>query len=360
MKIAIFGAGQLAMMMIEESSSLGHEFIVIDPSSNPPASKYAKHIKTDYNDIKTLEYIAAECDVATIDFENVEISALKFLEKSIKVFPPSTALEICQDRLLEKNLFKKLNINVTNYQSVKNVKDVDMFTHGKKSNFLLKSRRFGYDGKNQLKCSENTAKLNSLLLENECIIEEIVDFSTEVSLICVRQADNTILFYPLVENFHKHGILRYSIFPFSNKDIQSSAEKYANALLDHFEYVGVLVIEFFVTKDGKLIANEMAPRVHNSGHWSIEGSSMSQFEMHIRAITGTLKEYTENFKPSLMINILSKYPNEEKLSKLDTHFLHNYGKKERNLRKIGHVTLTKKNNKDLLEALPNFLSILDD
>ena len=360
MKIAIFGAGQLAMMMIEESASLGHQFIVVDPSTNPPASKLTKHIKTDYSDMKTLEYVASECDVATIDFENVDISALSFLEKHIKVYPSSSALETCQDRLLEKDLFKKLNINVTKYQSVKEIADIEICSGRNKSNYLLKSRRFGYDGKNQFKCNDDIKKLNSLLLNNACIIEEIVDFETEVSLICVRQADDKIIFYPLVENFHKDGILRYSIFPFSNKDIQSTAERYATDLLHHFQYVGVLVIEFFVTKDGKLIANEMAPRVHNSGHWSIEGSSMSQFEMHIRAITGTLKECVEKFRPSLMINILSRYPDKDRLSKLDPHFIHNYGKEERNLRKIGHLTITKSNTNDLMEALPKFLSVLEN
>tara|TARA_B100001109_G_scaffold29500_1_gene22870 strand:+ start:1843 stop:2928 length:1086 start_codon:yes stop_codon:yes gene_type:complete len=361
MKIAIFGAGQLAMMMIEESENLNHQFVVIDPSITPPASKLVKHIRTNYDDIETLEYIAANYDVATIDFENVEISALKFLEKYIKVYPPSSALETCQDRLLEKNLFKKLNINVTEYFPVSSIEEINKYSHGKKSNYLLKSRRFGYDGKNQFNCREDTAKLNSLLSNNECIIEKIVDFSTEVSLICVRQADNKILFYPLIENFHKDGILRYSIFPFSNKEIQSTAEKYASDILNHFKYVGVLVLEFFVTKDGGLIANEIAPRVHNSGHWSIEGSSMSQFEMHIRSITGTLQEkYIQNFKPSFMINILSKYPDEEKLSQLDNYFLHNYGKEERSLRKIGHLTVTKSNNKDLIESLQKFLSVMDD
>tara|TARA_Y100000768_G_scaffold386342_1_gene374517 strand:- start:5707 stop:6789 length:1083 start_codon:yes stop_codon:yes gene_type:complete len=360
MKIAIFGAGQLAMMMIEESIKLEHQFIVIDPSTKPPASKLAEHIKTNYNDAKTLEHIAAEYDIATIDFENVEISALKFLENHIKVYPPSSALETCQDRLLEKNLFKKLNINVTKYQSVSNLDDIKNLSEGKLSNYLLKSRRFGYDGKNQLNCGEDNSKLENLLSNNKCIIEEIVEFSTEVSLICSRQADNKILFYPLIENFHKGGILKYSIFPYHNEQIQAVAEKYATDLLNHFEYVGVLVIEFFVTKDGKLIANEMAPRVHNSGHWSIEGSSMSQFEMHIRAITGTLNDYKESFKPSLMINILSKYPKKEKLSLLDNHFIHNYGKEERALRKIGHLTFTGKTTDDLRQALPKFLSALDD
>jgi 5-(carboxyamino)imidazole ribonucleotide synthase len=358
MKIAIFGAGQLAMMMIEESSKMNHDFIVVDPSSNPPASKYAKHLQTDYTDKNTLDYIAANYDVATIDFENVDISAMRFLEKNMKVFPPSRALEVCQDRLLEKNLFKELNINVTKYKEINNISDLKKYCNGNESNYLLKSRRFGYDGKNQFKCNSNINLLENLISECSCIIEEIVDFTTEVSLVCVRQDNHNIIFYPLIENFHKEGILRYSKFPYENKELQDTAERYGRELLSYFDYVGVLVIEFFVSKEGKLVANEMAPRVHNSGHWSIEGSSASQFELHIRAITGNLDNNSINFKPSLMFNVLSKYPKDKILKELEFHYFHSYGKEERSLRKLGHITIIK-NSADQLESIqPGCLELL--
>ena len=360
MKIAIFGAGQLAMMMIEESSKLNHDFIVVDPSQNPPAGKHAKHLQTDYADQKTLNYIATNYDVATIDFENVDISAMRFLENKIKVFPPSQALEVCQDRLLEKNLFRKLNINVTKYKEIKNLSDLKNYCQGNESRYLLKSRRFGYDGKNQLKCNSKIDLLEKLLSGCSCIIEEIVDFSTEVSLVCARQDDNNIVFYPLIENFHKNGILKYSKFPYMNKKLQDTAEKYGEKLLNYFKYVGVLVIEFFVSKDGKLVANEMAPRVHNSGHWSIEGSSISQFELHVRAITEDLENKPIEFMPSVMLNILSKYPDDNLLSGLESHYLHSYDKEERNLRKLGHITITKSNAEQLELILPEFLKLLND
>ncbi len=360
MKIAIFGAGQLAMMMIEESSKLNHDFIVVDPSQDPPAGKHAEHLQTDYSDQKTLDYIIANYDVATIDFENVDLSAMRFLEEKIRVFPPSQALEVCQDRLLEKNLFKKLNINVTKYKEVKNISDLKNYCLGNESRYLLKSRRFGYDGKNQLKCNSNEDLLENLLSERSCIIEEIVDFSTEVSLVCARQDDNNMVFYPLIENFHKDGILRYSKFPFVDKQLQETAEKYGTELLNYFKYVGVLVIEFFVSKDGELIANEMAPRVHNSGHWSIEGSSTSQFELHIRAITGDFNNKPISFKPSLMFNILSKYPDDDLLSDIDLHYFHSYHKQERNLRKLGHITITKNNTEQLESIMPEYLTLLDN
>ena len=360
MKIAIFGAGQLAMMMIRESSKLNHDFIVVDPSQNPPACKDAEHLQTHYTDQKTLDYIVANYDVATIDFENVDISAMEYLERKIRVFPPSQALKVCQDRLLEKNLFRQLNINVTKYKEIKNVLDLKNYCQGDESRYLLKSRRFGYDGKNQLKCDSNIDLSEKLLSECPCIIEEIVDFSTEVSLVCARQDDNNIVFYPLIENFHKNGILRYSKFPYINKELQDTAEKYGKKLLNYFEYVGVLVIEFFVSKDGKLVANEMAPRVHNSGHWSIEGSSISQFELHVRAITGNLDNKPIIFKPSLMLNILSKYPDDNILSGLESHYLHNYDKEERNLRKLGHITITKNSDEQLESILPKYLNLLDN
>ena len=360
MKIAIFGAGQLAMMMIDASKDLGHEFIVIDPSSRPPASKLSKHYMVEYNDEDILKFVASECDVATIDFENVDICSLEYLENHIKVSPPSNALKICQDRLYEKRLFAELGINVTDYHPVGDLMDIENLACEDKSNYILKSRRFGYDGKNQLKCDEEKELLNNLLLNNDCIIEKIVDFTTEVSLICVRQDEDTIFFYPLVENFHRDGILRYSTFPYSNTSLQNLAEEYATSLLKHFNYVGVLVIEFFVSKDGSLIANEMAPRVHNSGHWSIEGCSMSQFESHIRSITGQLTTFADDFKPCLMINVLSKYPNREKMSELGKYYMHSYGKEERDLRKLGHITKVADHKQELLKDLERYLDILDN
>ena len=359
MKIAIFGAGQLAMMMIQESSKLNHEFVVVDPSPNPPASKYVKHIQTDYTEQKTLDYIADNYDVATIDFENVDISAMKFLENKINVFPPSQALEVCQDRLLEKNLFKKLNIGVTKYKEIDNIAMLKDYCNGNESGYLLKSRRFGYDGKNQFKCDCDTDLLENLLSKCSCIIEEIVDFSTEVSLVCARQDNGHIIFYPLIENFHKGGILKYSRFPYLNKELQDTAERYGKDLLNYFDYVGVLVIEFFVTKHGKLIANEMAPRVHNSGHWSIEGSSRSQFELHVRAITGAIDNSSIKFQPSLMINVLSKYADNSILSKLGPHFIHSYNKEERDLRKLGHITITKNSTEELDLIVSKYLNLFD-
>ena len=253
----------------------------------------------------------------------------------------------------------KANYSTLKHKSVNNINDIEDIVFDDKSSYLLKSRRFGYDGKNQLKCDEEKELLNNLLSKNDCIIEKIVDFKTEVSLICVRQDEDTLFFYPLVENFHRSGILRHSIFPYSDASLQDIAEEYAASLLNYFNYVGVLVIEFFVSNDGSLIANEMAPRVHNSGHWSIEGCSMSQFESHIRAITGQLSIFADDFKPSIMMNILSKYPKPEKISELGEHYMHSYNKDERDLRKLGHITKVADQKEELVKDLKRYLDILD-
>ena len=349
MKIAIFGAGQLAMMMIQADSNDKHSFIVIDPVFSPPASHYAEHIQSEYNDTKTLERISKECDVATIDFENVDVSALKSLEKYIPVHPSSSALEICQDRLKEKNLFKSLDIKTTTYFEINSMNDIDRHID-KSKNFILKSRRFGYDGKNQYRIKPyNNVETN--LINSPCILEELVDFKAEVSLICLKTVKGETLFYPIIQNTHEDGILNVSIYPSNFSELQEDAEMIGKKLLDSMDYIGVLVVEFFINQDGQLIANEMAPRVHNSGHWTIEGANISQFSAHIKAITDGSINSPLKAKPSVMFNVLSRFIPENKIKKISEIVpihLHDYHKTERENRKLGHLTYTC-DNKDTLE-----------
>lgn len=360
MKIAIFGAGQLAMMMIQADHKDDHDYIVIDPSSNPPASHYAKHIQTDYDDEGTLNRISQECDLATIDFENVSVRAMRILDKHIAVHPNSNALEICQDRLNEKNLFIDLNISTTIFSKIDSVDHLNQCIEDDKS-YILKSRKFGYDGKNQYRISPGQI-IETDLTSQECILEELVDFESEVSLICVRSIEGDILFYPLVENKHQDGILSMSICPSNYIDLQNDAETIGNKLLTSMNYVGVLVIEFFVTKDRKLIANEMAPRVHNSGHWTIEGANISQFKAHMNAISGEMeKSQIINFKPSVMFNILSKFVPKDKINLLTEKYNihhHDYHKSERKNRKLGHITHTCEDKEKLLNDVRDIRKIL--
>jgi len=360
MKIAIFGAGQLAMMMIQADKDKKHDFIVIDPNPNPPASHYAEHIQTEYDDATTLNKIANDCEVATIDFENVCVDAMRKLEKTIPVHPSSHALEICQDRLKEKSLFKKLDIKTTEYYPINNSNDLEKHIDNNKS-YILKSRRFGYDGKNQYRIIPNK-KIETDLTKKECILEEFVDFDAEVSLICVRSLTGNIFYYPLVENSHTNGILSMSICPSSYSNLQADAEEISRRLLESMNYVGVLVVEFFVSKGSTLIANEMAPRVHNSGHWTIEGANISQFLAHINSISGELNnDLSIDYMPSVMFNILSEHISNKKMNMLKNDydvFLHDYHKAERKDRKLGHITHISKNRDELIQNMDAILDIL--
>ena len=359
MKIAIFGAGQLAMMMVQADTYKQNEYIVIDPSESPPASKYTKHIQTEYTDSDTLYKISNECDIATIDFENVDVSAMREIEKKIPVYPSPRALEICQDRIKEKNLFRNLEINTTPYYEINSLNDLKNNVNNKKS-YILKTRRFGYDGKNQYRINPNDS-LSTNLISSSCILEELVDFKAEVSLIAVRSVDGVTFFYPLVENQHKGGILNMSFYPSNYQNLQKAAEEIASRLLGAMKYVGVLVIEFFVDKNDRLIANEMAPRVHNSGHWTIEGSNISQFTAHISAITNKLESVDLKLKPSFMYNIISRHIAKEKIIKLserlDLH-IHDYHKQSRDKRKLGHITFTADNTDNLEHKIKEFKDLI--
>ena len=359
MKIAIFGAGKLAMMMVQADTKKKHNYTVIDPSVSPPASKYAEHIQTEYSDINTIKKISNDCDLATIDFENVDVSAMRKVEKEIPVHPSSRALEICQDRIKEKNLFKILEINTTNYYEINSLKDLKNNINDKKY-YILKTRRFGYDGKNQYRINPDTP-ISTNLVSSPCILEELVEFQAEVSLIAVRSVDGAVFFYPLIENQHKDCILDISIYPSNYQHLQKSAENIGRKLLDNMNYLGVLVVEFFIDKNDELVANEMAPRVHNSGHCTIEGSNVSQFSAHISAITNDMKFVELQLKPSFMYNIISNHITEEKILQLskqfDMHF-HDYHKSARDKRKLGHITCTIDYKDRLVEKIKEFKNII--
>jgi 5-(carboxyamino)imidazole ribonucleotide synthase len=349
MRIGILGGGQLAMMMIQMSAKHNIDFIVVDPSDNPPASKYAQCIKSDYNDKDSLDRLINECDIVTIDFENVPSEALKYLENKVSVYPSSYAVEICQDRLKEKNIFNKHNIPTTEFHTVNSISDLSLAISILGTDSILKSRRLGYDGKNQITINEHSAEEAWLLSgEAEAILEKKVDFKTEVSIIGVCPKSSETIFYPLVENFHRNGILNLSIAPYNNPKLQKLAESYHNKITKELNYTGVLVIEFFVDKSGSLIANEMAPRVHNSGHWTNEGANISQFEAHVMAIADIdIKNILINGN-SAMLNIISKMP-ENMLTNNNNYKLYDYGKSERLNRKLGHITVNNNDKKDLMK-----------
>lgn len=341
MKIGILGAGQLGRMLALAGIPLNNTFNFFDPVPFSPASVAGVQYSGSYEDFDLIDSFLEGVDVVTYEFENVSAKATQYLSGKVKVYPPVKALEITQDRIFEKSFFRQLGIPTPAFYEINNKEE--LISAISKNGFpcVLKTRRMGYDGKGQY-VIKNDTDLNSVLEAVEIknmILEDFVKFNREVSVICVRSIPGEIKFYPLVENVHRAGILRLSVAPaaINNPELKNEAEKYAAALLNELDYVGVLAIEFF-EKEGRLLANEMACRVHNSGHWTIEGSETSQFENHIRAITGMPLGSAECIGFSAMFNIIGDLPDEKKLLGIPGVHLHLYGKEPRRNRKIGHVT----------------------
>ena len=352
MRVGILGGGQLAMMMIQSCIDDNVEFVVVDPSDNPPANKYVKCIKSEFDNTEMLDRLSRECNVVTIDFENVPSSALKYLENKIDVHPNSKAVELCQDRLKEKKLFEECKIPVTRYDKINDLDNLytskESFTNGA----ILKSRFFGYDGKNQVDLdSTDLETAFEACGSDKLIIEEKVDFIKELSLIGARDKKGKTAFYPLVENNHVNGILHTSIAPYDDDYLQTKAQSYHNLLTKKMNYVGVLVIEFFLDSKNKLIANEMAPRVHNSGHWTIEGANISQFKAHIKSVTGEEINHIKVDRCAVMMNILSTMPDLTLFDQTDPVKIYDYGKTERKDRKLGHITIVDVDKNNLLNRI---------
>ena len=342
MTIGILGGGQLGYMLALAGYPLGLHFRFLDPSPEAPVGRIAQRVTADYTDHGALEKFSSGLELVTYEFENVPVEAAKLLAGRVPVYPPPAALEAAQDRLAEKTLFSKLGIPTTAFLAIEKAADFDRAVGELGLPAVLKTSRLGYDGKGQwiLLTAEDVAKAKSKLPKVHLILERFVPFSRELSLLAVRSRTGETAFYPLVENYHQSGILRLSLAPAPALDssLQRSAEDMALRVLEALKYVGVLAIEFFEDR-GRLLANEMAPRVHNSGHWSIEGAVTSQFESHLRAVLGLPLGSTGLLGHSAMVNLIGELPESaEVLAVPDTH-LHLYGKSPRPGRKLGHVTL---------------------
>ncbi len=348
MKVGILGGGQLARMLCLAGLPLGLEFRVLDPTPDVCAAPVATHIVAAYDDQAALARFADGLDVVTYEFENVPLETAAWLNARVPVYPPPIALEKSQDRLVEKTFLQSLGVPTAPFVAVDNQVDSQEELNAAAARLglpaVLKTRRMGYDGKGQyvLRASEDITQALGALHSQELILEGFVPFGRELSLLAVRGKPGDIRFYPLVENQHHDGILRVSKAPAPDLTpaLQRQAEGYARLVLEALNYVGVLAIEFFQVGD-QLIANEMAPRVHNSGHWTIEGAQTSQFENHLRAICGLPLGATGTVGTSVMHNIIGDLPytnsRNRVLSDADAH-LHLYGKQPRPGRKLGHVT----------------------
>jgi 5-(carboxyamino)imidazole ribonucleotide synthase len=349
-RIGILGGGQLGRMMGLAGIPLGFEFLFLDPSADACASVAGGLLQAGFDDAAAARRLAQEVDVATFDFENVPDSTARALEETCSLYPASNALGACQDRLVEKELLSGQGIGVAGYHAVSS--RTDLLEGLEKLGYpaVLKTRRLGYDGKGQavLRDQEDLERAWQRLGEAELILEAFVPFEAECSLIGVRGQGGETRFWPLAHNVHDHGILALSRPGVFNQELQAAAEQKMLRLMEHFDYRGVLTIEFFL-HGGELVANEIAPRVHNSGHWTIDGSSCSQFENHVRAISGMPLGETDMQQPSLMFNWIGRMPERDRVMSVPGLHWHDYGKEPRPGRKIGHATLTARTPEVLME-----------
>ena len=340
MKIGIIGAGQLGRMLALAGYPLGLRFVFLDQSTDAPGAQVGRIVAGAFDDPKGLAELAQEVDVVTFDVENVPVDAIRAIARNKPFLPPPDALGASQDRLDEKTLFRSLRIPTPDFQAVDSREDLIAAAGRIGLPGVLKTRRLGYDGRGQyfLRESADIDTAWDALGKVPLIYEGFVDFSREVSIIGVRSTQGEVACYPLSANTHSAGILRYSTAPYRNASLQRQAEGYLKRLLKHFDYAGVLTIEFFV-KRGRLIANEMAPRVHNSGHWTIEGAATSQFENHVRAILGLPLGSTRPIGHSAMVNFIGTIPPAHDVLQVSGVHYHSYGKEPRPNRKLGHCTI---------------------
>jgi 5-(carboxyamino)imidazole ribonucleotide synthase len=377
MTIGILGGGQLGYMLALAGYPLGLRFRFLDPSPEAPVGRIAQRVTADFSDPAALEKFAGGLELITYEFENVPVAATRFLAERIPVFPPPSTLEIAQDRLKEKALFRKLGIATTEFAPIHNFESLDAAIAAIGLPAVLKTCRFGYDGKGQwtLRTADDVAKskseiqgaftkaANSNGTENApdtapFILERFISFTRELSILGVRARNGGIAFYPLVENRHHGGILRLSLAPAPALEpaLQSEAEAIARRVLESLDYAGVLAIEFFECQK-RLLANEMAPRVHNSGHWTIEGAVTSQFENHLRAILDFPLGSAKATGFAAMLNLIGETPATADILAIPGAHLHLYGKSPRPGRKLGHVTLCAGSFEQLsssLRTLPTF------
>lgn len=360
MTIGILGGGQLGYMLALAGYPLGLHFRFLDPSPEAPVGRIANRVTADFSDQQALEKFSHGLEVVTYEFENVPVAAAKFLAERVPVYPSAAALEEAQDRLREKNLFRRLQISTTEFGEIAKPGELDAAVEKIGLPAMLKTCRMGYDGKGQwlLRTAEDLEKARRELPDVPLILEKFVPFTRELSILGVRSRGGEIAFYPLIENHHRDGILRLSLAPAPNltPTLQQEAERAARKVLEALDYVGVLCIEFF-EMGGRLLANEMAPRVHNSGHWTIEGAVTSQFENHLRAILGMPLGSTAAVGVSAMINLIGETPESADVLNVPNAHLHLYGKEPRAGRKLGHVTVRADQFEKLqqrLGALPDF------
>lgn len=344
MKIGVLGAGQLGQMLALSGYPLGNRFSFFDTTGSPSAE--IGETICDQTGARLAEFLS-QVDLVTYEFEHLPLELVKQVAQHKPLFPSVEALGVCQNREAEKALFDRLTIPVAPYRLVNSAEELalacqQLMAEGAPA-VVAKSITEGYDGKGQavLRDPSEADEAWTLIGHSRLIVEAFVSFVREVSIIAVRGRSGDVVFYPLAENHHSEGILRYSLAPLPDVTdaIQQQAEGYIHQLLDSLNYVGVLTLELFQCADGTLLANEMAPRVHNSGHWTQNGAMTSQFENHLRAVQGLPLGSTQAIQPTCMINIIGQLGDTQAILGLKGAHLHLYGKSERAGRKLGHINV---------------------
>jgi 5-(carboxyamino)imidazole ribonucleotide synthase len=359
--VGIFGGGQLGRMLAQAALPLGVQCTFYEATQDCPSAALGRVIDQTQSD--SLQQFIASADVFSLEFENTPLADADELIKTQTLYPPRQALAIAQNRLSEKALFDQLAIPVAPYSAIHSLYDLQQAAATQGLPLVVKTATGGYDGKGQFVVREN-AQIEQAWQElgqaAPLVAESFVTFNREVSIIAVRGQDGEVRTWPLAENHHHHGILSHSIVPAPHSEaLLPVAQDYITRLLNHLQYVGVLTLELFVTEQG-LIANEMAPRVHNSGHWSIEGAVCSQFENHMRAVAGLPLGSTDLINPCVMVNIIGKHPNTRDVLALNGAHLHLYGKTERAGRKLGHITLLPTDSATLSDLCQQLARILPE
>ena len=376
--IGILGGGQLGMMLAEAAIPLGYQCVFLEDSTDCPASLYGRVFNNEQ-----LDAFIAAADVFTLEFENTPTATVEQLASLSKsgskrgMFPPPIALDIAQDRLKEKQMFNLLDIATVPFMMVNSEVELKHACSQLGLPIVLKTSRGGYDGKGQFVIKQDsdikaawqelkdavTGKGSLTPTPAPLIAEGFINFSREVSIIAARAQNGQVRCYDLVENHHHHGILAKTQAPaIGTSHLFKQATDAITTIMNHLGYVGVMALELFVTKDARgndaLLANEIAPRVHNSGHWSIEGAVTSQFENHIRAVVNLPLGDTDNVHPAIMLNVLGKYPDISAVLNIDGAHYHSYHKAERDDRKIAHITLMPNDVADLEPALAKLVAVL--
>ncbi len=340
MKVGILGGGQLAQMLAQAGIPLGMEFMFLCPSPDACAASLGRHLCLPFDDGNALQQLSDWSDVITFEFENVPAEAVRTLTEHGRVHPSARVLATAQDRLREKRLFHQLDIPTPGFAPVDSLEDLRQAVARLGLPAVLKTRRGGYDGKGQavLRSEQELAEAWNGLGGVPMVLEAFVPLQRELSIVAVRNETGETRFYPASENYHREGILRLSLSSIDDP-LQTRAEEYMGRLLRELDQVGTLALDVIQTEQG-LLANEIAPRVHNTGHWTIEGAHCSQFENHLRAVCALPLGDTGLARPAAMVNIIGTLPDLAAVAEIPATTQHIYGKAEREGRKLGHVTLT--------------------